>query len=425
MLLVTPTFLGIVIALFLVAFVLLLGLVGWLYRSVTSRQPRPWVKAAPSRQERIEQPIRPEVATSREEAPEAKHLREEVGAAVLGAAGDTLVKSLADISNAQRGQLEAFATQLAKLTEGSQSGAREIREEIATSLKTLTESVVASTKETAELQKQQVELFGQRLQALTQTTEQRLDAMREAVEARLNAVQAASTERLDRLRESADESAQKVRDAMVSSLGKNMGEIAALQKSQLEGLWKQLAVLIEWSEKTAELQKNQVEVFDQRLQALTQTTEQKLDAMREAVEARLNAVQAASTERLDRIRESANESAQRVREDMISSLAKNLGEIAAFQKSQLEGFWKQLAALIESGEKKDDTLREVVEERLRLLQAENAAKLDQMRQSVAENLRGTLEKRLGESFELVGDRLRGPGSTRVPGERAKKWWEQN
>ena len=51
-----------------------------------------------------------------------------------------------------------------------------------------------------------------------------------------------------------------------------------------------------------------------------------------------------------------------------------------------------------------DTLQGVTGQ-LKDLQEGNERKLDQMRQTVDEKLQGTLEKRLGESFKLVSDRL--------------------
>ncbi len=52
-----------------------------------------------------------------------------------------------------------------------------------------------------------------------------------------------------------------------------------------------------------------------------------------------------------------------------------------------------------------DSLRKTVEERLDKLREENSAKLEQMRATVDEKLQGTLEKRLGESFKIVSERL--------------------
>jgi DNA recombination protein RmuC len=51
------------------------------------------------------------------------------------------------------------------------------------------------------------------------------------------------------------------------------------------------------------------------------------------------------------------------------------------------------------------TLTQSVEQRLSSLQQDNSKKLDLMRETVDEKLHATLEKRFGESFKLVSDRL--------------------
>src|SRR4029077_604274 len=50
-------------------------------------------------------------------------------------------------------------------------------------------------------------------------------------------------------------------------------------------------------------------------------------------------------------------------------------------------------------------VRAIVDLRLKELQKDNAQQIDKMRATVDEKLQGTLEKRLGESFKLVSDRL--------------------
>ncbi len=53
----------------------------------------------------------------------------------------------------------------------------------------------------------------------------------------------------------------------------------------------------------------------------------------------------------------------------------------------------------------NDSIRRTVEERMDKLRSENTEKLEQMRATVDEKLHTTLEKRLGESFALVSERL--------------------
>jgi DNA recombination protein RmuC len=52
-----------------------------------------------------------------------------------------------------------------------------------------------------------------------------------------------------------------------------------------------------------------------------------------------------------------------------------------------------------------DELRQSLDARVKAMQESNERKLEEMRQTVDEKLQGTLEKRLGESFKFVSDRL--------------------
>jgi DNA recombination protein RmuC len=75
------------------------------------------------------------------------------------------------------------------------------------------------------------------------------------------------------------------------------------------------------------------------------------------------------------------------------------------QKNQLDIFSKELTSLTALNEQKLEKMRETIQERIKSLQEENSKKLDQMRVVVEEKLHTTLEKRLGESFKMVSDRL--------------------
>jgi len=87
------------------------------------------------------------------------------------------------------------------------------------------------------------------------------------------------------------------------------------------------------------------------------------------------------------------------------SLLSRMTEIATLQKNQLDTFSKQLSTQTRTNEEKLEQMRETVEKRLKTLQDENTKKLEQMRETVDEKLHATLEKRLGESFKAVSERL--------------------
>ena len=111
-------------------------------------------------------------------------------------------------------------------------------------------------------------------------------------------------------------------------------------------------------------------------------------------------------------RQETAQSAQQARQELIAtlklssdSLQQRLAENIGAQKDQLDSFSKQLMALARLNEEKLETMRKTLETQLRSLQEDNTRKLEQMRATVDEKLQSTLDKRLGESFKQVSERL--------------------
>ena len=109
--------------------------------------------------------------------------------------------------------------------------------------------------------------------------------------------------------------------------------------------------------------------------------------------------------------ESAN-SARAAREDLGRTLTesgdtflKRMTENAGMQKDQLDSFARQLLNMTKLHEEKFNAMRESMERQLQTLRENNSIKLEQMRTTVDEKLQSTLEKRLGDSFKQVSDRL--------------------
>ena len=90
-----------------------------------------------------------------------------------------------------------------------------------------------------------------------------------------------------------------------------------------------------------------------------------------------------------------------LRENLSNTLT-NQGKL---QQDQLTAFAKQLKGLETSNAESLEKVRSTLDTRVRQLQEDNEKKLEEMRKTVDEKLQGTLEKRLGESFKLVSDRL--------------------
>ncbi len=94
--------------------------------------------------------------------------------------------------------------------------------------------------------------------------------------------------------------------------------------------------------------------------------------------------------KLELIERAQERSERMLREEMVRS--REEGANAA--KTQREELTKSL-----------EGVRSIVDLRLKQLQEDNSEQIDKMRATVDEKLQGTLEKRLGESFKLVSDRL--------------------
>ena len=75
------------------------------------------------------------------------------------------------------------------------------------------------------------------------------------------------------------------------------------------------------------------------------------------------------------------------------------------QKDQLDSFSRQLVEVARLNEEKIEALRRTMLTQLQTLQEDNSRKLEQMRATVDEKLQSSLEKRLGESFAQVAERL--------------------
>jgi len=228
--------------------------------------------------------------------------------------------------------------------------AREQRQELTEAFKTFGDSVVHQMMDVASIQKGQLDAFSGQLTSFA----------------------TASGERLDVVRAESATGAKQLR-----------GEVVATLSSLSETMAKTIKDL-------AIAEKAQLEAFSGQVASLTKT----------------------SSEKLDGIRTESAAGAKQLREEVIAALSritetttKTMGELANIQKVQLEAMSSVIGRLSDSNEKKLEEIRVTVEGQLHSLQIDNAKQLDKMRETVDEKLQGTLEKRLGESFKQVSERL--------------------
>lgn len=357
-----------------------------------------------------------------ESATGAKQLREEV-VGTLNALSETNTKTMSEFAVMQKGQLVAFSAQLTEFAKASgerldgaraesATGAKQLREEVVSTLNGLSETNTKTMGELGSVQKGQLDAFSAQLTDFARI----------------------SGERLDGVRAESATAAKQLREEVVSTVNtlsetntKTMSELGGVQKGQLDAFSIQLASFAQASgEKLDGVRAESVngakllrEEVVTTLKSISETMTTTLKDLSVAEKAQLDAFSGqiatltkTSGEKLDGIRAESATGAKQLREEVIVALTgiteattKTMSEISNLQKTQLEAMSAAIAKLAELNEKKLEDVRVTVEGKLQSMQVDNAKQLEQMRQTVDEKLQGTLEKRLGESFKHVSERL--------------------
>lgn len=154
-------------------------------------------------------------------------------------------------------------------------------------------------------------------------------------------------------------------------------------------------------ESTAAAQSLHLGEMTRRLQELIEANQAALERIRVTVDQRIRELQDSNEGKLEAIRREASDGLAAMREAVTATLA----EAGAAQQQRLQEMARQLKDLSESHQMALERIRFTVDLRVKELQEGNEKKLEEMRRTVDEKLQDTLERRLGESFKLVGDRL--------------------
>lgn len=134
-------------------------------------------------------------------------------------------------------------------------------------------------------------------------------------------------------------------------------------------------------------------------------------------------VEGSVKDEISRNREEFNRSSKETRDELNTSFKNfsdttisSMREITNSQSNSFEVFSKNIREkfeeltlkqkeLSDTTERRLEKMRETVEGKLKSIQVDNAEQLEKMRITVDEKLHSTLEKRLGESFKIVSERL--------------------
>ncbi|HZK25655.1 MAG TPA: DNA recombination protein RmuC [Oscillospiraceae bacterium] len=138
-----------------------------------------------------------------------------------------------------------------------------------------------------------------------------------------------------------------------------------------------------------------------QLDTLTASNEQRLDALRKSMEAKLTHLQGQQNTDALQNRTELAKSLHSFEEKFHTSV----NELNATQRQKFSDLAEQLEKLVQTSADKLERMRGTLEAKLQELRTDNTEKLEMIRATVEEKLQATLEKRLGESFKQVSERL--------------------
>ena len=140
--------------------------------------------------------------------------------------------------------------------------------------------------------------------------------------------------------------------------------------------------------------------------------EMRFRALQEAQEKGMVRLERELREELSRGRREDAEEAFRDRDERAHSsnllsqtVTTQVGQFGTLQAERLEAFARELNRFSLGLDERFERLKLSVESRLTAIQVDNSAKLEEMRRTVDEKLHATLEQRLGQSFQMVSERL--------------------
>jgi DNA recombination protein RmuC len=143
---------------------------------------------------------------------------------------------------------------------------------------------------------------------------------------------------------------------------------------------------------------------EKRFDELRTANEAKLEKVREAVEKLERSNALALEANAERVRILAEQNATK-HQELQESVRVEFGKMKSGNEEKLDAVKQTIEQLQVSNAEKQRELQESLRQELDKLRTGNEAKLEKMRETVDEKLQGTLEKRLGESFTLVSERL--------------------
>ena len=265
--------------------------------------------------------------------------------------------------------------------------------------------------------------LGGQLQGLVQSTTNSLETIRTTIDQKLTQAVSESRSGREELQNAFGTFEVKLEHRLSSfetSLGGRFESIQTTLHNRLEQFSKGIANLVSNNqEESASARKELAETLSAFRTEVTQAVS---NLSAETLKARETLIQSAATfeMRIQERFEALTETNQQTLESLKTDMGTQLSAMSTALREQLEGngtqlknqlstiqesVGQQMANIAQGSQQTAEQLRSALNDRLAAIQSDNTIKLEEMRRTVDEKLHATLEQRLGQSFQLVSDRL--------------------
>lgn len=256
--------------------------------------------------------------------------------------------------------------------EEAQSSAKALREEISGHFQSVTNSLTGTLTSMGNVQ----------LERLGGMTEQ------------LKGFETSNRESLEKVRITFDGKVKELQDG-------NERKIGEMRTTLTEGMREVGTKFTESATQLGKAQKEQLEGMSGQLRQMNDANQASIDRVRKTLDERVGQLQEGNEKKFTEIRGAMADGLKMAGETIV----KATDGMAKAQQEKLDGVATQLKELNTNNQGAIERVRTTLDARVKELQTNNEKKLDEMRKTVDEKLHDTLEKRLGESFKLVSDRL--------------------
>lgn len=268
--------------------------------------------------------------------------------------------------------LEAVRTESRLGREEARTGARELREEVANRIQVMDEALRGTLTGHGQLQQTHHNGMVMQMRELSEANRSMSETLRSTIDSRIKDLQESNDRKLVEIRTQIAEGLKAGGESITATLAQ-MSQAQQTLLSELAG----------------------------HVKTLTDSNQTTLDRIRNTLDSRIRELQEGNDKKLGDIRVEVN-AGLKAASDSVSTVLQQTG---VAQREKLDGMTQQLGELAVRNQESLEAVRTALDARVKEMQDNNEKKLEEMRRTVDEKLHDTLEKRLGDSFKLVSDRL--------------------